>query len=84
MVDKAFTSGPSRLMSSVLDVGYNPSGSTPEKQLQSWNEQKSKANFDRVETSQRRNSPVFIGHRSTEMSPHRMATQAFKQVENSH
>ena len=50
MVDKAFTSGPSRLMSNVLDVGYNPSGSTPEEQLQSWNEQKSKANFDAPRT----------------------------------
>tara|TARA_Y100000004_G_scaffold153349_1_gene176986 strand:- start:4430 stop:5779 length:1350 start_codon:yes stop_codon:yes gene_type:complete len=50
LVDKAFTSGPSRLMSNVMDVGYNPTGATPEEQLQNWKSQPRQSNFDAPRT----------------------------------
>ncbi len=50
LVSPQFTAGPSRLLSTVLDVGYNPSGSNAQEQLETWNSDKTKPNFDSPQT----------------------------------
>jgi hypothetical protein len=46
LVNKNFTSGPSRLMTSVMDIGYNPPGDTPEEQLKYVKDNPGQSNFD--------------------------------------
>ena len=50
LVAKEFTQSPSRLMSAVLDIGYQPPGSNAEEQLQAWKENKEKPNYDAPKT----------------------------------
>jgi hypothetical protein len=50
LVKPSFVSGPSRLMTNILDIGYNPTGDTPEDQLLNWNSEKTKPNFDAPRT----------------------------------
>ena len=50
LVKPEFVQGPSRLMTNVLDIGYNPTGVTPEEQLQNWKEDITKPNFDAPRT----------------------------------
>ena len=46
LVNKNFTAGPSRLMTSVMDIGYNPPGDTPEEQLKYVKDNPGQSNFD--------------------------------------
>ena len=46
LIAKEFRQSPTRLMSFVLDTGVMPSGLTSQEQLDAWNEEKSKTNFD--------------------------------------
>lgn len=50
LVAKEFTNSPTRLMSVVLDVGYNPPGSNQQQQLEYWNNNKQENNFDAPKT----------------------------------
>tara|TARA_R110001606_G_scaffold28835_1_gene90746 strand:- start:9718 stop:11061 length:1344 start_codon:yes stop_codon:yes gene_type:complete len=46
LISKNFTQSPSRLMSSVLDIGYNPPGTTSEDQLKAWKAAPTAKNYD--------------------------------------
>ncbi len=46
LIAKEFRQSPTRLMSFVLDTGVMPSGLTSQEQLDAWNQEKSKTNFD--------------------------------------
>ena len=50
LIAKEFRQSPSRLMSFVLDVGAIPSGKDAQEQLTTWNDDKSKPNFDIKDT----------------------------------
>ena len=50
LIAKEFRQSPTRLMSFVLDTGVMPSGITSQEQLDAWNEEKSKSNFDFKDT----------------------------------
>ena len=50
LVKPQFVQGPSRLMTNVLDIGYNPTGSTPEEQLKNWKAGKTEPNYDAPRT----------------------------------
>lgn len=50
LVAEELRSSPTRLMSTVLDVGYNPPGSTAEEQLAAWKEDQTKPNYDAPKT----------------------------------
>lgn len=50
LVAKEFTQSPTRLMGAVLDIGYNASGNTSEKQLENLKNDLSKPNFDVAQT----------------------------------
>ena len=50
LLAKEFRQSPTRLMSFVLDTGVMPSGITSQEQLDTWNEEKSKSNFDFKDT----------------------------------
>ena len=50
LIAKEFRQSPTRLMSFVLDTGVMPSGITSQEQLDTWNEEKSKSNFDFKDT----------------------------------
>tara|TARA_B100000212_G_scaffold15242_1_gene10582 strand:+ start:164 stop:1504 length:1341 start_codon:yes stop_codon:yes gene_type:complete len=50
LVAKEFTQSPSRLMTSVLDIGYQPPGSNAEEQLKAWKENQGKTNYDAPKT----------------------------------
>lgn len=46
LVSREFIQSPSRLMSSVLDIGYNPPGSNQSAQLENWSQNMGTTNFD--------------------------------------
>ena len=50
LIAKEFRQSPTRLMSFVLDTGVMPSGITSQEQLDTWNQEKSKNNFDFKDT----------------------------------
>ena len=50
LIKEEFRQSPTRLMSFVLDTGVMPSGITSQEQLDAWNEEKSKSNFDFKDT----------------------------------
>ncbi len=50
LIAKEFRQSPTRLMSFVVDTGVMPSGITSQEQLDAWNEEKSKSNFDFKDT----------------------------------
>ena len=50
LIAKEFRQSPTRLMSFVLDTGVMPSGLTSQEQLDAWNQEKSKSNFDFKDT----------------------------------
>ena len=50
LVKPQFVQAPSRLMTNVLDIGYNPTGSTPEEQLKNWKAGKTEPNYDAPRT----------------------------------
>ena len=50
LIAKEFRQSPTRLMSFVLDTGVMPSGITSQEQLDTWNDEKSKNNFDIKDT----------------------------------
>ena len=50
LVPKEFRQSPTRLMSFVLDTGVMPSGITSQEQLDTWNADKAKDNYDVKET----------------------------------
>ena len=50
LLPKGLTQTPTRLMSAVLDVGYNPPGATPEAQLESWKNNPKVPNYDAPKT----------------------------------
>ena len=50
LIAKEFRQSPTRLMSFVLDTGAIPSGVTSQEQLDTWNDDKSKTNFDIKDT----------------------------------
>ena len=50
LVKPEFVKGPTRLMTNVLDIGYNPTGDTSEEQLENWKAGKSLPNFDAPRT----------------------------------
>ena len=52
LVAKEFTQSPSRLMTHILDVGTQPTGSTAEEQLEHWKENRAAPNFKAMETMQ--------------------------------
>ncbi len=52
LVAKEFTQSPSRLMTHILDVGTQPTGSTAEEQLEHWKENRAEPNFKAMETMQ--------------------------------
>ena len=50
LIAKEFRQSPSRLMSFVVDTGAIPSGTTSQEQLDTWNDDKTKPNFDFKDT----------------------------------
>ena len=50
LIAKEFRQSPTRLMSFVVDTGVMPSGITSQEQLVTWNEDKTKTNFDFKDT----------------------------------
>jgi len=50
LVAKEFTQSPTRLMSAVMDVGYNPPGATTREQLEAWKNNPQTPNFDAPKT----------------------------------
>ena len=50
LIAKEFRQSPSRLMSFVVDVGAIPSGKDAQEQLDTWNDDKTKPNFDFKDT----------------------------------
>ena len=50
LIAKEFRQSPTRLMSFVLDTGAIPSGVTSQEQLVTWNDDKTKTNFDIKDT----------------------------------
>ena len=50
LVKPEFVQGPTRLMTDVLDIGFNPTGSTPEEQLENWKAAKTVPNYDAPRT----------------------------------
>ena len=52
LIAKEFTQSPSRLMTHILDVGTQPTGSTVEKQLEHWKENRAAPNFKAMDTMQ--------------------------------
>ena len=52
LIAKEFTQSPSRLMTHILDVGTQPTGSTVEDQLEHWKENRAEPNFKAMETMQ--------------------------------
>ena len=50
LVADVFTKSPSRLLSAVMDVGYNPPGATTEAQLEAWKNNPQTRNFDAPKT----------------------------------
>ena len=52
LIAKEFTQSPSRLMTHILDVGTQPTGSTVEDQLEHWKENRAAPNFKAMETMQ--------------------------------
>jgi len=45
-----FVKGPTRLMTNILDIGFNPTGNTPEEQLRNWKAAKTIPNYDSPRT----------------------------------
>ena len=52
LIAKEFTQSPSRLMTHILDVGTQPTGSTVEDQLEHWKENRAEPNFKAMDTMQ--------------------------------
>ena len=50
LVADVFTKSPSRLLSAVMDVGYNPPGATTAAQLEAWKNNPQTPNFDAPKT----------------------------------
>ena len=52
LIAKEFTQSPSRLMTHILDVGTQPTGSSVEDQLEHWKENRAEPNFKAMDTMQ--------------------------------
>ena len=52
LIAKEFTQSPSRLMTHILDVGTQPTGSTVEDQLEHWKKNRAEPNFKAMDTMQ--------------------------------
>ena len=52
LIAEEFTQSPSRLMTHILDVGTQPTGSTVEDQLEHWKENRAEPNFKAMDTMQ--------------------------------